>query len=353
LADDSALKLDQIRRLMALSQPLYLFSVEAAPPSQHGLAPVLLLSPVLFKTVFDSREQVVWGLRKTVFKLKLYDLIAFQLDEWIQTGRKDKDFHRGCRNIIPLAHVEPDVLKLFGHHPEEEDSCRLSEDFEKYSLKVEEYEGSVQEAMIKLEMKKAQYPKGMPQEENQMMQEFPESPCPRMIEMTQESIFNICQGLSQPIGVENIRSKSIEEHNISHSQPNSKPSMITFLGKHLRDQDLEIPSCIGRLTCVDEIVRPESIQSAQSNTSGYSSSTRRELQEAIAENAFWKDIRAKTKVALIKEHNDSRSRQLAERAYTYLRRERRSRMRLDDLCERITKNQPEMMGKRKPLSDRR
>lgn len=329
---------------MALSHPLYVFSVDADLDSGSN-DPVLLLSPVLFKTVFESREKIVWGLRKTVFKLKLYDLIAFQMQEWQDQGNDIKDFHNCCRNIIPLAHVDSQILAMFGLDASTEEEISLScDDFEKYSQKVDEYEESVQESNIKRELEDKNHVNIVPHQSQDMKVNDLSSPDNQVFYMTQESPPKPIQILSQPAETGGLRSKSAGDPCWSLSQQHPKAEMFTFLGKHVIDKELELPSCLSRLQKTQDPPRPESLKSSQTQGSGFSSSVRREIHDAIAENAFNKEVATRRRGVIAKEHNDMRSQQLAERAYTFLRRERRQRMNLDDLCERITKNQPEMLG---------
>lgn len=330
---------------MALSQPLYVFSLDPdSDPANPD--PVLLLSPVLFKTVFDSREKVVWGLRKTVFRLKLYDLIAFQMQEWETQGKPLKDLHRCCRNIIPLAHVDAQILLLFGLDAiPDEDTSSSSEDFEKYSQKVDEYEESVQDTLTKLDMEKKNTLRCVPGPAEDAGTQPLSSPDNQVFHMTQETPVKPLQMLSQPVEAVGLRSKSSCDAGCSLSQQLSKAEMFTFLGKHVLDKELELPPSLSRVQRLPESVKPESLRSSQTQGSGFSSSVRREIHDAIVENALSKEVATRRRGVISKEHNDARSRQLAERAYTFLKRERRQRMNLDDLCERITKNQPEMMAK--------
>lgn len=341
---------------MALSQPLYVFSLETQKehPNQDGSFPeVLLLSPVLFKTVFDAREQVVWGLRKTVLKLKLYDLIAFQQKEWEIQGLNPNDFFTGCRNIIPLAHIDQRVLELFGLQMDDEETDSLvSQHFEKYSQKVVEYEESVQDALTKLEMEK-QVPNSQNDAgDNNMLQEPLQSRGNQIMAITQESPMKPIQLCSQPVDLGGPRSRSSGERHVISSQPNTKGEMFTFLGKHSLDEELELPACFSKIPRIGEPSKLESMRSSQTNSSnGFSSSLRKEFQDALAENMFLREVHSKARELHLKEHKDLRSRVMAERVYHFLRGERRSRMNLGDLCTKVTKNQPEMMTKSKQMTD--
>lgn len=100
----------------------------------------LLLVPILFTTVYNQQVGFVWHLRKLVFRLKLYDLIAYQLKEWQiahKLNEKDTLFYSGCKDILPVAELEQDILLLFGKIKQDKPAKNT---FFKYESDVEEFE---------------------------------------------------------------------------------------------------------------------------------------------------------------------------------------------------------------------
>jgi len=81
----------------------------------------VFIEPVIFKTVNNSQEFFVWKLRKTIFKLKLCDLISFQYGKWkLNEGIEDPDdlssyqkFALTCTDLIPLCTLPRHILKYF------------------------------------------------------------------------------------------------------------------------------------------------------------------------------------------------------------------------------------------------
>lgn len=75
----------------------------------------LTIHPILFKTVRNGKEYVLWQHRKTVFKLKLFDIIAFQVASWVRPSGR---FYLECKDIIPPAPLDQNILFLFNLSPE-------------------------------------------------------------------------------------------------------------------------------------------------------------------------------------------------------------------------------------------
>ncbi len=103
----------------------------------------LLLKPVLFKTVHKGKIKFVWHLRKLVYRLKLFDLIGFQLKEWQDThnlGKKDTLFNSACKDLIPMAEIDRDILELFGKI---KDKSPIKTAFSLYEIEVEQYEEKI------------------------------------------------------------------------------------------------------------------------------------------------------------------------------------------------------------------
>lgn len=90
-----------MRQILTLHDPLYLLKVEDGD---------LVLSPILFKTVRGGKEYTLWQHRKTVLKLKLFDVVAYQMSTWSKSMTK---FNLECQDIIPQAPLDPKILSLF------------------------------------------------------------------------------------------------------------------------------------------------------------------------------------------------------------------------------------------------
>jgi hypothetical protein len=86
---------------LTLHDPLYLLKIEDGE---------LVLSPILFKTVRNGQEYTLWQHRKTVLKLKLFDVVAYQMSCFKKPIAR---FNMECRDVIPQAPLDSKILSLF------------------------------------------------------------------------------------------------------------------------------------------------------------------------------------------------------------------------------------------------
>lgn len=101
----------------------------------------LMVYPLLFQTVRNNKQYVLWQFRKSVFKLKLYDVINFQKSTW---KKHISNFTLECPDIIPQFPLDPSILRQFNLTDEIQprllDAFASREDYETYLRKIEESE---------------------------------------------------------------------------------------------------------------------------------------------------------------------------------------------------------------------
>lgn len=102
----------------------------------------LIVCPLLFQTVRNNKQYTLWQFRKSVFKLKLFDVIAFQKSIWM---KPTKNFNLECIDIVPQFPLDPNILGLFNlseeSGPRQLDALASPRDFDAYLKSIDEIEG--------------------------------------------------------------------------------------------------------------------------------------------------------------------------------------------------------------------
>lgn len=127
-----------MRQILTLHNPLYLLKLEEGE---------LVIQPILFKTVRGGKEYVLWQHRKTVLKLKIFDVIAYQKSTW---KRPISKFNLECPNIVPGFPLNPNICSLFNlsgmdNRAEHYGFSASHDEYENYIRSIDDMEAMFQE----------------------------------------------------------------------------------------------------------------------------------------------------------------------------------------------------------------